>query len=183
MKSFFWWLCLSWLRTYQHSERSFLWFRSAREIYEHELHKEKVAVCCLVRANDVVGVNYYNIEKFSGVHKYKLLDTYVRSQVRQFPQNDVFQQKGAPLCMTHDTCSLLERLSPYSWFWRYELAGGSARSHILTLLNFFLSGSAKNQFNWIFMPNIMQTSKRVKKEVRSVRQKLLSNNGMTNFGN
>lgn len=68
---------------------------SPSESEQHELHSQKVAVCCAVHANAVVGPYYVKNEVAGGVDNYETLDTYVRSRAKRYPKNSVSQQDGA----------------------------------------------------------------------------------------
>ena len=83
---------------------------------------------------------YFGNETVRGEDYYQLLDTYVRKESQNFPQNASFQQDGASPHTIHDALELLGDLFGENWIEKFGPKNWPARSPDLTPPDFFLYG-------------------------------------------
>ena len=115
------------------------------ETQEHETHSEKITVWCGIHSAGVLDPYYFNNETVRGEDYYLLLDTYVRNEKENFPQNAIYQHDGAPPHISTNVRHLLDELFPDSWIGRYGPQHWPARSPDLTPPDFYLWGYAKDR--------------------------------------
>ena len=68
----------------------------------------------------------------------ELLDSCVRAEAENFPDNALFQQYGAPPHTSHAARSLLADIFSQNWIGKYGPTNWPARSPDLAPLDFFL---------------------------------------------
>lgn len=74
----------------EHSEHLYLWSRKPDPIQQHVLDTSKVTDCCDGHVNGVIGQYLFNSGTVRKVDFSHILDTYVQSGSKLFPQNAAF---------------------------------------------------------------------------------------------
>ncbi len=72
-----------------------------REAQQHEKHCEKLRALCAIHSQVVLDPYYFDNETVRKEDYCELLDSYVRAEAENFPDNALFQQDGAPPHTSH----------------------------------------------------------------------------------
>ena len=87
---------------------------------------------------------YFDNETIRNEDYCLLLDIYVRTETKNFPNNFLFQQDGAPPHTSRNPCTLLSEIFDQIRIGKHVPINWPARSPDLTYPNFFLWGYAKD---------------------------------------
>ncbi len=131
-------MCLSCIRNSEHSKHTYLGTENPREVQQHESHGEKLRVWCAIHSQSVLDSYYFDNETVRKEYFCALLDSFVRAEAENYPDNALFQTNGAPPHISHAARSLLAHIFGQNWIGKYCSMNWPARSPDLTPLDFFL---------------------------------------------
>ena len=70
--------------------------KNPREVQQHERNGEKLTLWCAIHSQGVLDPYYFDNETVRKEDYCELLDSYVRAEAENFPDNALFQQNDAP---------------------------------------------------------------------------------------
>ena len=102
------------------------------------MHGEKITAWCAIHSEGMLDLYYFNDETVRKEHCCELLNTYVRNERQNFPENALFQQYGAPAHTSRYARALLQQLLEENWMRKHGPVNWLPRSPDLTPPDFFL---------------------------------------------
>ncbi len=157
------------------SQNTHIWgTENLREVQQHEMHGEKLTVWCAIHSQGVQDPYYFDNETARKQDYCELIDSYVRAEAENFPDNALFQQDGALPHTSHAARSLLADIFDQNWIGKYGPTNWPARSPDLTPIDFYLWGYVVDHVFKTPVQNITQLKRRITRAVRSVTQEMIT---------
>ncbi len=104
----------------------------------------------------------------------ELLDSYVRSEAENSPDNAIFQLDSAPLHTSLAARSLLAHIFVQNWIGKYGSTNWPAKSPDLTPPKFFLWIYIKDQVFKTPVQNITRLRRRITRAIRILTQEMIT---------
>ena len=114
-------------------------------VYESPQSTQSIMVWCALSKNEVIGPYFFENGNVTGDSYKRMLRYYLFPKLRNYPENMIFQQDGAPPHFALPVRAYLDVKVPNRWMGRAGPIPWPARSPDLTPCDYFLWGYLKDQ--------------------------------------
>ena len=138
------------------------------EVYQTPHNSPSVMVWCGVSKNEIIGPYFFGNETVTGESYKKLLRYYAFPKLRDYPDNTIFQQDGAPPHYAVPVRQYLDKKYPNKWMGRGGPILWPPRSPDLTPCDYFLWGYLKDIVYRTRPTNISELKTKIRDAVSTI---------------
>jgi len=142
-------------------------------VYESPQSSASIMVWCALSKKEIIGPYFFENESVTGETYKRMLRYFFFPKLRDYPENVIFQQDGAPPHFALPVRQYLDTKVPNRWIGRAGPISWPARSPDLTPCDFFLWGFVKDQVFQDLPSSIPQLKTKIRQAIASITQDTL----------
>lgn len=143
------------------------------EVYETRTNSPSVMVWCAMSKNGIIGPYFFENENVTGTTYKRMLRYFLFPKLRDYPEDMIFQQDGAPPHFAIEVRQYLDRKLPEHWMGRGGSISWPAYSPDLTPCDYFLWGYIKDIVYRNPPRTISELKTKIGQAIRSINEDML----------